>query len=66
MPKTLVSRKDIEGLIERMESRSNSPLLHDMPQLRGDIRLAALCLRHMVMQGMSPTGIEVGNNNGNP
>jgi hypothetical protein len=56
------SRNDIESLAKRLEDRSWSRLLVDMPELQRDVRSAALVLQYLVIVlGVPITPIEVEN-----
>ena len=61
--KYVMSRKDVESLVERLENRATTPLLDDMPSLQQDLKITARLLRFMVNHGMptSPITIEVDN-----
>jgi hypothetical protein len=59
MAKLLYHRTDIESLCDRLETRSNSVVLFDMPRLAADMRACAALLRFMLSQGMPVTTIEI-------
>ena len=61
MPKQIFSRKDIESLSRRLEDRSWSRLMSDMPELQRDIRSASKLLRFMIETGLPVNPIEIEN-----
>ena len=66
MTKLVYTRSDIEGLIDRLETRAGSVMLSDMPRLQADMRASARLLRFMIDQGIPVTSceIEMPSNNG--
>jgi hypothetical protein len=62
MAKMMFSRNDIESLARRMEDRSWSRLMNDLPELQRDIRSAARLLHYFIQQGMPPTPVAIDNN----
>ena len=63
MAKLIISRNDVESLSRRLEDRSWSRLMNDLPELQRDIRTAARLLTYMYQHGMSvnPLTFENGN-----
>ena len=61
MAKQVFSRKDIESLSRRLEDRSWSRLMSDMPELQRDIRSASKLLRFMIETGLPVNPIEIEN-----
>jgi hypothetical protein len=61
MAKILFSRYDIESLSRRLEDRSWSRLMSDMPELQRDIRSASKLLRFMIETGLPVNPIEIEN-----
>jgi hypothetical protein len=61
MAKAIFSRNDVESLSKRLEDRSYSVLMRDMPELQRDMRSAAKLLQFMVDKGIPPTPIELDN-----
>ena len=61
MPKHVFSRNDIESLSRRLEDRSWSRLMSDMPELQRDIRSASKLLRFMIEKGLPVNPIEIDN-----
>ena len=66
MPKLIYTRNDVESLVDKLEARSHSVMLSDMPKLCADMRAAAKLLKFMVDVGLpvNPIEIDIGNNNG--
>jgi hypothetical protein len=52
MAKLLYTKRDVEVLVERLESRANSVMLFDMPKLASDMRSAAGLLRWLINHGL--------------
>jgi hypothetical protein len=61
MPKQVFSRNDVESLSRRLDDRSYSRLMADMPELQRDMRSAARLLRFMVETGLPVNPIELDN-----
>ena len=59
MAKILFSRYDIESLSRRLEDRSWSRLMSDMPELQRDIRSASKLLKFMIETGLPVNPIEI-------
>ena len=52
MTKLVYTRSDIEGLIDRLETRAGSVMLADMPRLQADMRASgANNLSHVCLEG---------------
>lgn len=61
MAKHTFSRNDIQSLATRLEDRSCSRILQDMPELQRDIRSASLILLNLLSVGVTLTTIEIEN-----
>jgi hypothetical protein len=61
MAKMVFSRNDILALAKRMERRSWSPLMNDMPETQRDLRACSTLLCWFLAQGMPVTIVELPN-----
>jgi hypothetical protein len=59
MAKLLYTKRDVEVLVERLESRANSVMLFDMPKLAQDMRSAAGLLRWLINHGFAQAEIDI-------